>query len=125
PPLPTPMPSEIIGTGPTAFRFREYDLPPLGDQEVRVKVTFAAPKHGTEGHSLAGSPWASKIWDPELRLFIPKKEAPEASPPSERRIGNMVVGTVTAVGAAVQRFAPGEAVFGYGPIREEHQAGEE
>jgi len=34
------------------------------------------------------------------------------------------VGVVTAVGAEATRFAPGERVFGYGPIREEHQAEE-
>lgn len=36
----------------------------------------------------------------------------------------MVVGTVTAVGRQVTDFGPGDRVFGYGPICEEHQADE-
>ena len=33
----------------------------------------------------------------------------------------MVVGSVTAVGSDVADISPGDRVFGYGPIREEHQ----
>jgi len=106
------------------YRVREERLPELQPNDVRVRVTFAAPKHGTEKHSITGSAFDRKRWDPKLRMFLPRDEEP-APEPVERGIGNMVVGTVEAVGSAVTRWKPGDAVFGYGPIREEHQAPED
>lgn len=118
------MPRELVTRDGSLFWMREFELPDLGDQDVRVHVEFAAPKHGTETHIVRGSPFDRKRWDPELRLFLPKPS--DAPPPPaerpERGIGNMVVGTVTAAGAAVTEVAPGDRVFGYGPVREEHQA---
>ena len=46
------MPREIVTTDGSSFRFRDYDLPPPGARDVRVKTIFAAPKHGTESHSM-------------------------------------------------------------------------
>jgi threonine dehydrogenase-like Zn-dependent dehydrogenase len=119
------MPREIVAVeGGAAFRFREYTLPLLGPTEVRVRTLFAAPKHGTELHSLSGSAMDSKRWDADLRMFVPREEPP---PPAnrERAIGNMLVGEVTEVGAEVTRFAVGDRAFTYGSVREEHQAPEE
>jgi threonine dehydrogenase-like Zn-dependent dehydrogenase len=118
------MPREIVTTDGRSFRYREYELPPLVEREVRVRVEFAAPKHGTEAHALTGSVFGRKRWDPELRLFLPRERA-ETGPTAERGIGNMLVGVVTAVGEAAARFRPGDRVFGYGPVREEHQGSEE
>jgi len=116
------MPREIVTQDGTSFRFREYELPPLGPRDVRIRVEFAAPKHGTEAHSIIGSVFNRKRWDPELRMFLPLSEDQKPTGPSaERSIGNIVVGTVRAVGSEVTRFAPGDRVFAYGPIREEHQ----
>ena len=112
------MPLEVVSTDGRTFRYREYVLPELGPNDVRVRVDFAAPKHGTELHSLTGSPHDHKQWDEELRLYLPRAEP---LPLTERAVGNMVVGTVTEVGPDVAGFAPGDRVFGYGPIREEHQ----
>jgi threonine dehydrogenase-like Zn-dependent dehydrogenase len=105
---------------------RSYELASPGPREVRVQVTFAAPKHGTEGHGLRGSAFSRKQWDPQLRLFRPRPDGDSApTAKGESPVGNMVVGTVCAVGAEVSRFAVGERVFGYGPIREQHQAPED
>jgi threonine dehydrogenase-like Zn-dependent dehydrogenase len=114
------MPLEIVTTDGREFRYREYALPEIEPGSVRVRVAFAAPKHGTESNSLAGGSHRGKRWDPELRLFRPAAEA-ESAAPGERRVGNTVAGTVTAVGSSVTRFRVGDHVFGYGPIREEHQ----
>lgn len=121
------MPREIVTRDKSAFRFREYDLPPLALKQVRVQVQFAAPKHGTELHALTGSAFDRKVWNPELRMFLPRpeSEAPPAGPSPERGIGNMVVGTVTEVGSEVTRWKVGDRVFGYGAIRETHQAEED
>ena len=116
------MPLEVVSTDGQTFRFREYVLPELGPRDVRVRVEFAAPKHGTELHSLTGSPHDHKQWDEELRLYLPRDKP---LPPTERPVGNMVVGSVTEVGSDVTRFSPGDRVFGYGPICEEHQLPED
>ena len=112
------MPLEVVSTDGQTFRYREYALPDLGPRDVRVRVEFAAPKHGTELHSLTGNPHHRKQWDEELRLYLPRVEP---LPLTERPVGNMVVGAVIEVGAEVADFAPGDRVFGYGPVRETHQ----
>jgi threonine dehydrogenase-like Zn-dependent dehydrogenase len=109
----------------SSFFFREYDLPPLGAREVRLKVEFAAPKHGTESKVITDNAFARKRWDPELRMFLPRAEGePIPEPPAERNIGNIVVGTVLEVGAEVTQFKAGDRAFGYGPICEVHQVPE-
>ena len=114
------MPKRIVTEDGSRFWITEYELPQLEANEVRVKVSLAAPKHGTEAQIITGSAFSAKQWDPELRLFLPRPEAPEAPPtaPSVRGIGNMIVGEVIALGAAVTRFRVGEKVFGYGQVRE-------
>jgi len=112
------MPLEIVSTDGQSFRFRDYVLPELGAGEVRVRVEFAAPKHGTELHSLTGNPHHRRRWDENLRMYLPR---PEPLPLTERPVGNMVVGVVSKVGSDVTDFSPGDRAFGYGPIREEHQ----
>ncbi|MFC1465836.1 MAG: zinc-binding alcohol dehydrogenase [Candidatus Brachytrichaceae bacterium NZ_4S206] len=121
------MPREIVTRDGTAFRFREYQLDALGPHDVRVRVQFAAPKHGTELQLITGSSFERKEWHPELRMFLPRStpDQPQPAERPERNIGNMIVGVVSEVGGAVTRFRPGERVFGYGPIREVHQAPED
>lgn len=115
------MPRELVTLDGTSFRYREYELPPLGSADVRLRVEFAAPKHGTELHALAGSAFTHKRWDAELRMFLPRNEAdPAQAAPAERGIGNIVVGTVVACGGDVSQYVVGDRVFGYGPIREIH-----
>lgn len=118
------MPRAIVTSDGRNSCFREYTLPELQPNEVRVRVEFAALKHGTERQLLTGSAFDRKRWDPELRMFLPRDE-PRKPAPAERNVGNMVVGTVIDVGSSVRRWQIGAKVFGYGPIREEHQAPEE
>jgi threonine dehydrogenase-like Zn-dependent dehydrogenase len=119
---------EIITIDGSSFHFREYTLPAPGLNDVRVRVTFAAPKHGTEVHSITGSAHDVKQWDPELRMFLPRPVPSMSEAPAERKargIGNMIVGTVTHTGDLVTRFKVGDRVFGYGQIREVHQTTED
>lgn len=116
------MPLEVVSTDGQTFRYREYAPSDLGPRDVRVRVEFAAPKHGTELHSLTGNPHHRKQWDEDLRMFLPR---PEPLPLTERPVGNMVVGVVTEVGSEVTGFSLGDRVFGYGPICEKHQLPED
>ncbi len=118
------MPREIVTLDGSSFRIRAYDLPPLGPLDVRVVVHFAAPKHGTELHGLTGSAFDRKIWDKDLRMFLPRSDNAPTPEKKERNIGNMIVGVVGEIGPEVTQFKPGERVFGYGPIREIHQTDE-
>src|SRR5690349_16715997 len=102
------MPRTIVTKDGNDFVFRAYDLPPLGPQDVRIQVALAAPKHGTEEHIIRGSAHDQKRWDPDLRMFLPRAADAPPPPPSERTIGNIVVGTVAAIGDAVTRFRVGE-----------------
>jgi threonine dehydrogenase-like Zn-dependent dehydrogenase len=120
------MPRRIVTEDGTRFWITEVDLPPLKADEIRVRVAFAAPKHGTESQLITGSAFQAKQWDPEMRLFLPRLEASStiAPPPKPRGIGNVVVGEVLEVGAEVTRFQPGDRVFGSGQISEIVQAPE-
>lgn len=119
------MPQKIVLT-PSGFQYRDLTLPPIGPKTVRVNVSFAAPKHGTETHLLTGSVFDSKRWDPDLRMFLDKPAGTSPTqPPAERAIGNMVVGTVIDVGPEVTLYKPGDRVFGYGQIQEQYQADED
>jgi threonine dehydrogenase-like Zn-dependent dehydrogenase len=120
------MPQRIVTADGMTYRFMEYEPSPLGPKDVRVQVEFAAPKHGTERQQFTGSVFDAKRWDRTLRMFLPKaEEGARSAPPAERSIGNMVVGKVIAIGEEVTRFAPGDSVFGPGPICEVHQAKED
>jgi threonine dehydrogenase-like Zn-dependent dehydrogenase len=120
------MPRKIVTRdGGNSFELREFDLPALGASDVRVRVQFSAPKHGTESKILTDNVFGNKRWDPELRMFLPRSAAEPASPaPTERGIGNMVVGVVMEAGPAVTQYKIGDNVFGYGPICEIHTAPE-
>lgn len=119
------MPLRIVTADGRTYRFVEYELPDCGPTDVRVLVEFAAPKHGTESQIIGGSAFDRKHWDPALRMFLPRDEPPSTAKPPERGIGNMIVGTVVAVGSQVTRFQVGDRVFGGGQIREIHQAPED
>ncbi|MCY3748007.1 MAG: zinc-binding alcohol dehydrogenase [Chloroflexi bacterium] len=112
------MPLEVVSTDGRSFRYRDYQVAELGPFDVRVQVEFAAPKHGTELHSLTGNPHHRKRWDEKLRIYLPLSEP---LPLTERPVGNMVVGSVTDLGSEVTSCSPGDRVFGYGSISEEHQ----
>ncbi len=112
------MPRRLVALPDGAFEIIEYTPAPLRDNDVRVRVEFGAPKHGTELHVLAGGV-AGKKWDADLRMFLPYGEGEEPpAAPAHRGIGNMVVGTVAEVGPAVTRHRVGERVFGYGALIE-------
>lgn len=116
------MPRELLfDTRVGRFEIATYVVPPLGSEEVRVRLELAAPKHGTEAHAWAGEVNRGRRWDPDLRLF--RDRSPDDSPrqPARLGIGNMAVGVIDAVGDAVHGLRLGDRVYGYMPVREVHQ----
>ena len=113
------MPREIIGADPTCLKLAEYTLSPLKPDEIRVKVDYAAPKHGTELHGFHNGPDAvPQYYDDETKCFLDAEPAPRNSAPGVFRPGNMWVGRIIEKGDAVSEFAVGDRVAGYGQLKE-------
>ena len=116
------MPLELIATAPRTPELRSYEEPPLGKDEVRLRSTFSAVKHGTQLRAYrADTRDVSEPFDPALRLHL---RHGEARPPGWMQfpmaLGTATVGEVIAVGGAVDSFAVGEVVYGDLSIRETH-----
>jgi len=116
------VPRELLfDTAAGLFVIREFALPALDSDAVRVRIELAAPKHGTESHLWSGDVNRGRRWDPELRLFLdPLPEQPAERPPA-LPVGNMAVGTVEEIGGNVTTLRRGDRVYGYMPVRDIHQ----
>jgi threonine dehydrogenase-like Zn-dependent dehydrogenase len=111
------MPRELIATAPRTPVIREYEEPPLGAMQIRIKTEFASPKHGTELVGYRNDPVANRPYDFAWGANIPRP-AEVGLQGFPRPLGNMAVGTVVEIGPEVTRFAVGDRVFGHFPIRE-------
>ncbi len=83
---------------PAVLELRTTDVPIPGDDEVLVRV-HAASINPLDWHLITGLPYLVRTQEGMRR---PRRTIPGAD----------VAGTVEAVGAAVTRFRPGDAVFG-------------
>ena len=111
------MPRELVATAPRTPVIRDYEEPPLGPRQIRIRTELASPKHGTELVGYRNDPVASRPYDPAWGATIPRP--PEIALQSfPRSLGNMAVGTVVEAGPEVTRFRVGDRVFGHFPIRE-------
>lgn len=84
--------------GPEVLRPRSTAIPEIGEGEVLVRVHAAGLDRGT-WHLMAGLPYAVRLG---FGLRRPRSSVP----------GLDVAGTVVAVGDGVDRFRPGDEVFG-------------
>jgi NADPH:quinone reductase-like Zn-dependent oxidoreductase len=87
-----PAPKDVL-------RLRETTRPPIGDDEVLVRVHAASVDRGT-WHIMAGLPYPIRLAGFGLRR--PKYTNP----------GRALAGTVETLGADVHAFRPGDEVFG-------------
>ncbi|MEW6751327.1 MAG: zinc-binding alcohol dehydrogenase [Candidatus Latescibacterota bacterium] len=110
------MPRELIAPAKEQLAFATYDLPALGEGQVRVKSLFGAAKHGTEMALYKGYAVPRGGYDAEYRLF----EAATQMVRYPVGLGNMCVGQVVGVGPSVARLRPGDVVFSHGSFREVH-----
>ncbi|MBQ9938044.1 MAG: zinc-binding dehydrogenase [Oscillospiraceae bacterium] len=114
------MPREIVATAPDKVGIAEYQEKELAAGQVRIKVDYAAPKHGTELHCWLGDADAvPSYYDIESKCFIEIKPDPNAPKGvNVFRPGNMWVGHITEVAADVTDYKVGDRVAGYGCLRE-------
>lgn len=111
------MPRELVAIAPRTPILREYDDPPLGPRQIRIKTEFASPKHGTELVGYRNDPVANRPYDPAWGATCPRPEG-ESLKGFPRPLGNMAVGSIIETGSDVTRFRVGDRVFGHFPIRE-------
>ncbi|GAJ93611.1 NAD(P)-dependent alcohol dehydrogenase [Agrobacterium sp. SHOUNA12C] len=91
--------------GPEVMKFADFELRVLGNQEVAVKVNFAAI-----------NPIDWKVRNGYLKMVTGKK--------FPRAMGSDFSGTVISVGPGVTRFKRGDAVFGSAHIKDGGALGE-
>jgi len=112
------MPRELVAIGPREPVLRTFAEAALGPGDVRVQSEFGAAKHGTEIPIYRGdAPTSQARYDPAWRCFMPRDASSAVFPVP---LGNMCVGTVTAVGADVDTHKVGDRVFGHLPLRDVH-----
>lgn len=85
---------------------------------MRVKVEFAAPKHGTELSDFRGiTPFIDGKFDSEWKVFMEREaDEPRGIEFGDLPIGNMFVGNIIEAGTDVTDYAVGDRVCSYGPI---------
>ena len=100
--LPAQMPAVVQDGygGPEVLRLQTVPLPDITDKEVLVQVHAAGLARGS-WHVMTGKPYL-------LRAFFGIRS------PRRPLAGLNLAGVVTAVGAAVTRFKPGDRVYGIG-----------
>src|SRR6187431_2044592 len=109
------MPRELVAIAPREPIIREYEEPPLGPRQIRIRTEFASPKHGTELVAYRDDPVTLRPYDRSWGAVLPRPTGASRFP---RPLGNMAVGVVVEIGSEVSRFAVGDRVFGHFPIRE-------
>jgi threonine dehydrogenase-like Zn-dependent dehydrogenase len=111
------MPRELVAIAPRKPVIREYEDPPLGPRQIRIKTEFASPKHGTELIAYRNDPAVNRPYDAAWGAVMPRPvEVGLQSFPLP--LGNMAVGSVIETGSEVTRFRVGDKVFGHYRIQE-------
>lgn len=112
----------LIAAQPRVAGFKEYEDRPIREDEVKCKVLYAAPKHGTEVTDFrASSVHVKERYDEEWQLFIPREEGDNGEVIfGEWNLGNQWVGEIIEKGDAVTDFKIGDYICSYGGIRETH-----
>lgn len=108
---------ELVSPRANEVAWRGYTERPMAHHELRFRSLYTAAKHGTEtGLVRRTDPTLAQHYDTSLHVF----RARTAPIGDELRVGNMTVGIVSEVGAAVDAFAVGDLVYGWFGVRETH-----
>lgn len=101
------MPQAYTLVAPRTLELRDYEDPPLGPRDVRLKSVLSGISHGTELNLYRGTaPFADKHFDREHRLFMPNEE--KGFRPM--RLGYEMVSRVVEVGSEVSEVKVGDLV---------------
>ena len=116
------MPKQLVALAPRKASLIDYEDKPVSRNEIKVKLEFASPKHGTELAAFRGtSPYFDDYYDEDLQLFMPRDGSQHQIVVfGEWNLGNQWVGRIIDIGSDVAAFKLGERVCGYGGIRETH-----
>src|SRR5215510_1593764 len=107
------MPLELIVRTPKEIGFVEYQDREPAMSEVLVQTTVSGIKHGTEINMYRGTlPFASELWDAELRLFRAPEDGESVVPFYPHTLGSWAAGEVLKVGPDVRNLKPGDLVHG-------------
>ncbi len=110
------MPYKLKIVGPRQLDYIAYEETPLLENEVRAEAVLSGISHGTEMNLYRGtSPFSSKRFDPDLRLFLPSAE-----PDPAFQLGYEWVGRVVETGARIEHLKPGDLVHLLYPHAETH-----
>ncbi|EIZ5756033.1 zinc-binding alcohol dehydrogenase [Salmonella enterica] len=111
---------KLIATQPRVAALVEYEDRAILENEVKIRVLYGAPKHGTEVVDFrAASPFIDEDFNSEWQMFMPRPEgAPRGIEFGKFQLGNMVVGDIIECGSDVTEYAVGDRVCGYGPLSE-------
>ncbi|QGQ98349.1 zinc-binding alcohol dehydrogenase [Paenibacillus psychroresistens] len=113
------MPKQLIVIEPRKAGFKEYVDAAIQEDQVKVKVEYAAPKRGTELMDFRNeTPNLVDAYMDEWKAYMPLKYKPERF--GGWPLGNQWVGIITEVGTSVLDYRVGERVCGYGGIQETH-----
>lgn len=111
---------KLVATAPRTAELMDYMDREIHANEVKVKVEFAAPKHGTELADFRGTtPFIDGKFDEEWRVFAERGADEERGIKfGDFPLGNMFVGTIVEKGSDVTEYEIGDRVCSYGSIRE-------
>src|SRR5918995_4450477 len=114
------MPKKLVAMAPRQAALVDYEDATLGRTEVKVRVEYASPKHGTEVSLFRGEdPFVADLFDEDWKLFLQREPGGwEAENGEGLALGNQWVGVVVEKGDSVGRFRVGDRVCGYGSIKE-------
>lgn len=107
---------KLVATAPRVAALVEYEDRAILANEVKIRVRFGAPKHGTEVVDFrAASPFIDEDFNGEWQMFTPRPaDAPRGIEFGKFQLGNMVVGDIIECGSDVTDYAVGDSVCGYG-----------
>ncbi len=111
---------KLVAVRPRTAALKDYEDREIQPHEVKIRVEFAAPKHGTELADFRGTtPFIDGKFDDEWKIFKAREESEERGIVfGDLPLGNMFVGTICEAGADVTEYQVGDRVCSYGPIRE-------
>lgn len=117
------MPKHLVATAPRQAGILQYEEANVQPNQVKVKVEYASPKHGSELAAFRNeSPHIADYYDEEWHTFLPRdpKGISDHGNFGKWNLGNQWVGVIAETGSEVQDYAVGDRVCGYGGVRETH-----